>query len=66
MDVALISDNMHHTQVETIPAFRTPMVLISGTGSKLPAEVHPSQLDPAKELRLPWNPEYDLMCGRTT
>ena len=66
VDVALISDNMHHTQVETIPAFRTPMVLIAGMGSKLPAEVHPSQLDPAKELRLPWNPEYDLMCGRTT
>ena len=22
--------------------------------------VHPSALDPSRELRLPWNPEYDL------
>lgn len=60
VDVALISNDMHHTQVETIPAFRTPMVLIAGTASDLPEEVHPTQLDPSKELRLPWNPEYDL------
>ena len=60
VDVALISNDMYHPQVETIPAFQTPMVLIAGMDSGLPEEVHPSQLNPAKELRLPWNPEYDL------
>ena len=57
-DIALITDHMYHPQVETIPAFRSPMVFLSG--ADWPETVHPSRLDPAKELRLPWNPEYDL------
>ena len=60
VDLAFIYDDMYHPQVETIPAFREPMVLVTGPGSPLPARVHPSQLDPSRELRLPWNPEYDL------
>lgn len=60
VDLALISDDMYHAQVETIPAFREPMVLTAVKGSGLPPRVHPSQLDPARELRAPWNPEYDL------
>lgn len=59
-DIALISDHMYHPQVETVPAFRSAMVLLTGPGLPWPETVHPSQLDPAKELRLPWNPEYDL------
>ncbi len=60
MDLALISDHMYHAQVETIPLFREPMVLLAGVKSGLSGSVHPSALDPAKEVRLPWNPEYDL------
>lgn len=60
VDIALITDHMYHPQVETIPAFRSPMVLVAGPGLALPERVHPSQLAPEKELRLPWNPEYDL------
>lgn len=59
-DVALISDHMYHPQVETIPAFRSRMVLLTGPGLDWPETVHPSALDPGRELRLPWNPEYDL------
>jgi len=59
-DVALISDHMYHSQVETVPAFRSPMVLLTGPGLDWPEPVHPSRLDPTRELRLPWNPEYDL------
>ena len=59
-DIALISDHMYHPQVETIPAFRSRMVLLTGPGPDWPETVHPSALDPSKELRLPWNPEYDL------
>jgi DNA-binding transcriptional LysR family regulator len=60
VDIALISDDRYHPQVETVPAFRSPMVLVTGAGSDLPPRVHPTQLDPSRELRLPWNPEYDL------
>lgn len=60
VDLALISDDMYHPHVETIPAFREPMVLLTTRGSPLPQTVHPTQLDPAHELRCPWNPEYDL------
>lgn len=60
VDLAIISDDMYHPHVETIPAFREPMVLLTRSGSTLPDRVHPSQLDPARELRCPWNPEYDL------
>ncbi|MCI8423553.1 MAG: LysR family transcriptional regulator [Lawsonibacter sp.] len=59
-DIAFISDSMYHPQVETVPAFREPMVLVTAPDSPLPRQVHPSRLDPARELRLPWNPEYDL------
>lgn len=59
-DIALISDHMYHPQVETIPAFRSAMVLLTRPELSWPETVHPSRLDPSKELRLPWNPEYDL------
>lgn len=59
-DIALISDHMYHPQVETVPAFRSPMVLLTGPGQSWRSPVHPSRLDPSAELRLPWNPEYDL------
>lgn len=58
-DIAFISDDMFHPQVDTVPAFRQPMLLAAGEESGLPETVHPSRLDPAKELRLPWNPEFD-------
>ena len=59
-DIAFISDDMYHPQVETIPAFHSAMMLLTGPGLDWPDMVHPSRLDPSRELRLPWNPEYDL------
>lgn len=60
VDIAIISDDMYHPHVETIPLFREPMVLLAGHDSSLQGKIHPSQLDPSREIRLPWNPEYDL------
>lgn len=60
IDLALISDDMYHPQVETTPLFREPMVLLAGAGSGLAGTIHPAQLDPSKQVREPWNPEYDL------
>lgn len=59
-DLALISDDMYHPQVETVPLFREPMVLLAGADSPLTGCIHPRELDAGKEVRLPWNPEYDL------
>ena len=59
-DIALISDHMYPPQVETVPALRSRMVLLTGPGPDWTEPVPPSRLDPAAELRLPWNPEYDL------
>ena len=58
VDLAFISDDMFRRQVETIPAFREPMRLVTRPGSPLPQHVHPSQLDSAREIRMQWNPEY--------
>ena len=60
VDLALISDDRYVPGVETVPAFREPMILAAAKGLELPELVHPAQLDPRRELRLPWNPEYDL------
>lgn len=60
LDIALISDDMFYPQVETVPAYREPMALAAGAACGLTGRVHPSALDPSCELRLPWNPEFDL------
>lgn len=60
LDIALITDDMFYPQVETVLAYREPMVVAAGTACGLSARVHPAMLDPSRELRLPWNPEFDL------
>lgn len=60
VDLAFISDDMYNRSVETIPAFRESMLLVTRPNSSLPPQVHPSQLDSAREIRMQWNPEYDL------
>lgn len=60
VDIAFISDDRFVQDVETIPLFREKMVLVSGEGRAFPTDLMPASLDPAYEIRLPWNPEYDL------
>lgn len=60
IDLALISDDRFSREVKTLPLFREPMLLLPARGSKYGQAGHPSALDPADEVRLPWNPEYDL------
>lgn len=59
-DMAFISDTQFSRTVETIPAFREKMLLVSNGVPGLEKEVHPSSLNARQEIRLPWNPEYDL------
>ena len=58
MDLALISDDMFSHTVETVPAFKGKMVL--ATRQSFEHSPGPLSLDPKKEIRLPWDPEYDL------
>ena len=66
LDLALVSDDMFSQDVLTVPAFKGKMVLaVSGLLEDSPRQpermLSPSCLDPEKEIRLPWNPEYDRM-----
>ena len=60
VDLAFISDDMYSPNVETIPAFTERMLFICGENAKYPWVVHPSMLDVTRQIRLPWNPEYDM------
>jgi DNA-binding transcriptional LysR family regulator len=60
MDLAIISDDMYDRNVQTIPLFRERMVLVTLKGSKYQTARNPAMLDASREIRLPWNPEFDL------
>lgn len=71
LDLALVSDDMFSQGVLTVPAFKGRMVLVASEdtdfGDILDADcerqenvIGPSDLDPEKEIRLPWDPEYDM------
>jgi DNA-binding transcriptional LysR family regulator len=59
-DIAFISNPMHSKNVETIPAFREPMLFVSGKNVKLPAKIHPSKLDATHEIKVPWSPQFNI------
>lgn len=59
LDLALISDDIYSKEVITSPAFQEPFVLLGGPGFGGRDSVHPSELNPSCEVRLPWNPEFD-------
>lgn len=59
IDIAFISDDMFYRNVETIPAFLEPMVLVANNSCNYPDSVTPVMLKTNQEIRLPWNPEYD-------
>ena len=58
IDLALISDVRYDPNLETIPLFQEPMILLSNHEASYPKKVSPDILDPYQEIYLPWNPEY--------
>ena len=59
-DIGLISDPQHSRRAITFPVFREPFVFAGGskwTGTEC---AYPEMLDPSSQIRLPWNPEYDV------
>ncbi|MEY7999920.1 LysR family transcriptional regulator [Clostridium sp. Mt-5] len=59
-DIAFISDAMYSKNVETIPAFREHMVFVAGKNVQIPTKIHPSKLDVAHEIKIPWSPQFDV------
>lgn len=57
MDLAIISDRMFSRTVDTVPVFKGRMMLL--TSSVFQKGPSPSMLDPRKEIRLPWKPDYN-------
>lgn len=58
-DLALISDEMYSKWVDTIPAFKEPMVLVARADANLKSVLHPLDLNAAHEICLPWNPQWE-------
>lgn len=60
VDIGLVSDPQHSRKVITFPIFREPFVFVGGENWKGTERVYPEMLDPSLQIRLPWNPEYDV------
>lgn len=60
VDIGLVSDPQHSRKVITFPIFREPFVFVGGEKWKGTERVYPELLDPSQQIRLPWNPEYEV------
>ena len=59
-DLAFVSDQRYARSLQVRPAFSEPFVLAGGTALSDPGgEVFVEELDPAAEIRLPWNGDCD-------
>jgi DNA-binding transcriptional LysR family regulator len=58
-DVALVTRELFFANITAMPAFREKMVLVTNKKAGYPPVMKPRQLDPSKELRIPWMLEYD-------
>lgn len=63
-DIALISDAFHSTKVITAPILREPFVFAGGEKWRGIKQISPRELDPEKQIRMPWNPEYSVWHNR--
>lgn len=59
-DIAFISDAMYCKNVQTVPAFREPMVFVASKNVNPPTEIHPAKLNVAHEIRIPWSPQFNI------
>lgn len=63
VDLAFVSDQKYSRILKTIPAFSEPFVIAGGTAfgkeKEVSKEISVEELRPEKEVRLPWNNDYD-------
>lgn len=60
VDIGLISDPQHSRKANTFPVFREPFVFVGGEKWEDIDCAYPEMLDPSSQIRMPWNPEYDV------
>lgn len=53
------ADARYYPNIETIPLYQEPMILLSNTSKTYPETVSPDLLNPRDEIFLSWNPEYN-------
>ena len=63
-DAAMVSDLLNSRKVVPFPVFREPFVFVGGERWAGTARVTPNMLNPEEQIRLPWNPEYDIWHSR--
>lgn len=59
IDVAFVSDDVSVDDVVMVPVFKESMLFVCSENAEYPEVVHPSELDPSKQIKIPWNLEYD-------
>lgn len=64
VDIAFIDsldrEKLRRSQIEAEPAFMEPFSFIGGEAYRGKQEIHPSELNPRAEIRLPWNHGFDV------
>ena len=58
-DIALVTHKLYSNSIETLPAYKEKMLFVSNRTAEYPQELDARFLDPGKELRVSWMPEYD-------
>lgn len=58
-DIALVTHKLYSTSIETVPAYKERMFLVAEERAGYPVGIDAAALDPGKELRVSWMPEYD-------
>lgn len=56
--LGFVTEDQYYQNVETVPAFREPMVLLARNDSLFHQDIHPSTLDVSHEILIPWNSEF--------
>lgn len=59
-DFAFVAEPRYSNNVETIPVLSEKMVLVCAAGGGYAESIHPSQLDPRREIHVSWNAETNL------
>lgn len=59
IDIAFVSDDAYADGVVMTPTFKEPMLFVCNENAGYSEIVHPSELDPARQIKIPWNLEYD-------
>lgn len=58
-DIALVTHKLFSNTVETLPLYKEKMLFVAAEDAGYPGDVDAASLDPERELRVSWMPEYD-------